>query len=50
MSFIDDDVPRENKTLNLGPKYDFCESNQQFKKKLKYIETDYTQRQLLCLC
>ena len=47
VSFIDDDVPRENKSLNLGPKYDFCESNQHFFEeamiKLECTKMDYTE-------
>ena len=47
VSFFDDVMPKNNKNSNLGPKYDFCESNQQFFNEamleLSKTEMDYTE-------
>ena len=45
--FVDDEIPEKNKTVSLGPKYDFSESNHHFfneaMQKLSYNCMDYSE-------
>ena len=47
VSFIDDIMPKEQGSINVGPKYDFCESNQNYFEqamlKLETMKMDYTE-------